>query len=414
MRLVTLCLALALMAAACATAPTPSAPTALPTVTPEASPAARTPTPVPATLRIWLPPQFAPGSADAGGEVLARQLATFEQMHKVRLEVRVKAESGPGSLLNSLLGAFNVAPQALPDVVALSQDDLAVAARAGVVTPLEALLPAEVLSDLYPFAQALSRVDGRWVGIPFAADARVLVYDTTLYASAPIRWAEIVTGTLILPAGETNGLTFLSDYLALGGQLTDATGQPALDPLLLTQAFTHLRALQEAGHLSATVITYDDPAETWQVFRERRAGLALTTAQWYLREVGRFRRGSAALPPTADGAPFTLAEGWSWAIVNREADRRPAATLIQALSAPEALAEWTRAARQLPTRPSALAAWGDDPFVPLAAEVLTRAQLRPPIEVLNAFGPALRAAVGDILSGRATPESAAQQVVSGR
>jgi hypothetical protein len=87
---------------------------------------------------------------------------------------------------------------------------------------------------------------------------------------------------------------------------------------------------------------------------------------------------------------------------------------VQALVAPEALAEWTLAARLLPPRPSALTAWGDDPFAPLAAEVLTRAELRPSLEFLNAFGPALRSALGDVLSGRATPEVAAQQVVEGR
>jgi ABC-type glycerol-3-phosphate transport system substrate-binding protein len=374
----------------------------------------QTSTPSPQTLTVWLPPQFSPDSNEPGAEVLARHLANFEQTRKVRVEMRVKAEAGPGGLLDSLLGAFTVAPQALPDVVALAQDDLAVAARAGVLTPLDEVLPAEMLSDTYPFAQILSRVDGRWLSVPFAADARVLVYDTALYTVAPTRWAEVVTGTLILPAGETVGLTLLSDYLAQGGALTDETGQPALEAAPLAQTFARLRALQEAGRLSAAVLTYDAPADTWQVFRERRAGLALTSASWYLREANRASRSAAALPPTGDGTPFTLAEGWSWAIVQRDADRALAVELVQALVAPEALAEWTLAARLLPPRPSALTAWGDDPFAPLAAEVLTRAELRPSLEFLNAFGPALRSALGDVLSGRATPEVAAQQVVEGR
>jgi ABC-type glycerol-3-phosphate transport system substrate-binding protein len=365
-------------------------------------------------LTIWLPPQFTPQSNEPAAQALARQLANFEQTHNTRVVVRVKAETGPGGLLASLLGAFTVAPQALPDVVALPADDLARAARAGVLVPLDVLLPTEALSDTYPFAQTLSRVDGRWVGAPFAADARVLVYDTSLYTTAPLRWADVVTGTLIFPGNETDGLTLLSDYLALGGELTNDAGQPDLDAARLTQVFANLRTLQEAGRLSAAVLTYDDPTETWQVFRERRAGLALTTARWYLREADRMRRSAAALPPNTEGAPFTLAEGWSWAIVNRDAEREPAALLVQALIAPEALAEWTLAARWLPPRPSALAAWGDDPFAPLAAEVLTRAQLRPPGDVLNTFGPALRSALGDVLSGRATPEIAAQQVIGER
>lgn len=414
MRLLAICLTLALLVSACTLTPTPAAPTATPTVTRQIVQPAQTPTPAPTTLTIWLPPQFAPTSDEPAAQTLARQLADFEQAHNSRVTVRVKAEAGPGGLLDSLLGAFTVAPQALPDVVALPADDLARAARAGVLLPLDTLLPAEALSDTYPFAQALSRVEGRWVGAPFAADARVLVYDTSLYTTAPLRWADVVTGTLILPGGETDGLSLLSDYLALGGGLTDDAGQPALDAARLTQVFAQLRALQEAGRLSAVVLTYDDPTETWQVFRERRAGLALTTARWYLREAGRVRRSAAALPPTGAGVPFTLAEGWSWAIVNRDAGRELSALLVQALIAPEALAEWTLAARWLPPRPSALAAWGDDPFAPLAAEALTRAGLRPPAEVLSTFGPALRSALGDVLSGRATPEAAAQQVAGER
>ncbi|MCS6909609.1 MAG: extracellular solute-binding protein [Anaerolineales bacterium] len=405
---------LALAISACAMAPTPATPTATPTATRQILQPDPTPTPAPATLTLWLPPQFAPGPDDPAAQTLARQLANFEQTHNVRVTVRVKAETGPGGLLDSLLGAFTVAPQALPDVVALPADDLARAARAGVLVPLDLLLPAETLTDTYPFAQTLSRVEGRWVGAPFAADARVLVYDTSLYDAAPLRWADVVTGTLIFPGGESDGLTLLSDYLALGGSLTDDAGQPALDAARLAQVFAQLRALQEAERLSAAVLTYDDPTETWQVFRERRAGLALTTARWYLREADRMRRSAAALPPTAEGAPFTLAEGWSWAIVNRDAGRELSALLVQALIAPDALAEWTRAARWLPPRPSALAAWGDDPFAPLAAEALTRAQLRPPAEILTTFGPPLRSALSDVLSGRATPETAAQQVAGAR
>lgn len=414
MRFLSLWLALAL--AACALTPTPAPPTVIapPTLTRAVVLPVQTPTPAPATLTLWLPPQFAPASAEPGAEALAQQLAEFEQAANVRVTVRLKAEAGSGGLLDSLLGAFHVAPQALPDIVALPPDELAAAARAGVLTSLDGLLPADVLSDTYPFAQTLSRVDGRWVGVPFAADARVLVYDTGLYTTAPLRWADLVTGTLIAPAGETTGLTLLSDYLARQGSLADDAGQPALDAAQLAQVFAQLQTLQQAGRFSAAVLTYDDPAETWQVFRERRAGLALTSARWFLREASRVRRSAASLPPTAEGAPFTLAEGWSWALVNRDGNRAVAAELVQALIAPAALADWTLAARWLPPRPSALAAWDDDPFAPLAAEVLTRARLRPPVESLNTFGPALRSALGDVLSGRATPEAAAQQVVNDR
>lgn len=398
---------------ACVLTPTP-APSATPPVTdtPTASNAQPTATPDPAAnlLRLWLPPHFAPDAENEGGEVLLQQIAAFEEAHGLEVQVRLKAERGSGSLLEALLNAYNVAPSALPDVVALSHDDLVAAASAGAVIPLESWLPPDVRQDAYPFAQALGQVDGRWMGVPFAADARILVYNTDVYTTAPARWRDIITGTLIFPAGEDTGLTVLSEYLALGGPLENQAGEPALDAQRLASALRQFQNAQQADVLPLSTLNYTDPARTWQIFRERRATLALTTAQWYLREANRVERSAAALPPTQSEMPFTLAEGWSWVVVNTNRDPARAADLIAWLAAPEQMGAWTQAARVLPTRTAVLAAWGDDPFAPLAAEVLTRAQPQPARDVLDTLGPLLRQAVENVLSGRASPEAAANTV----
>jgi ABC-type glycerol-3-phosphate transport system substrate-binding protein len=88
-----------------------------------------------------------------------------------------------------------------------------------------------------------------------------------------------------------------------------------------------------------------------------------------------------------------------------------AVALLNWLIEPARAAEWSLAAHVLPTRAAALASWGDSPYAPLAAAVLTRAEPQPSTRVLGVIGPALHEAVGDVLAGRATPEAAAETAV---
>jgi ABC-type glycerol-3-phosphate transport system substrate-binding protein len=356
---------------------------------------------------VWLPPQFAPDETTPGGQVLAEQLAQFEQAHPdLKVEVRLKSLAGPGSLLASLSTAYNVAPAVLPDVVALNRDDLNAAASAGLVIPLDNFIAPGSLADYYPFAQTLSQPKGQLVGLPFAADARVLVYKTDVYPAPPQMWTAITTGTLVIPGGEPSGLTLLNEYLARGGPLADPSGKIVLDTELLTEALTDFQTAQKSGVLPLSTLAYSDTAATWQVFRERRATLAVTSAQNFLAENNRVT--AAALVPTSSGVPFALADGWSWALVNT-ATPHPALAmeLIQWLIAPAQLSTWTLAAHLLPARSAALDGWSDGSLAPFASDVLSHAQLPPPADVLALIGPPLQRALDEVLTGRATPFTAA-------
>jgi ABC-type glycerol-3-phosphate transport system substrate-binding protein len=399
--------------AACGLTPAPASPTVgAPRVTasPTAPPtAAATLTSAPPALRVWLPPQFAPDQSSAGGVVLADQLAQFQQAHpEISIEVRLKEVSGAGGLLNTLVAAYNAAPAALPDLIALDRDDLDAAAEVGLLAPLDGLIPVETLEDYYPFAQAMGRWEGATMGLPFAADARVMAYRTDTYTAAPRAWADVITGTLILPAAEASGLTVLGEYLALGGAVADSAGQPRLDAAILADALGAFSALQASGWLPVSTLTYASPQETWQVFRERRATLALTSAEWYLRERERVLFSGAALTPASGGEQLALVEGWSWAVVNTSPERQARAVeLLNWLAAPAQLAAWTRAAQVLPPREGAFAGWGTDPRAPFVAGVILHAQLQPSREVLAVVGPPLKTALEDVLNGEATPFSAA-------
>ena len=404
--------------AACAAFPTPPAPTLTPPVVSSPSaPAPVSPTPAETTagaLRLWLPPQFAPDVATPGGQILADQIARFEQAHPGQgVEIRLKQTSGPGGLLESLVTAYNVAPAILPDLVALNRDDLAAAAAAGLVIPLDNLIASDTLADYYPFAQAMGRHKDQIVGLPFAADARVLAYRTDLYSSPPPTWTAVTTGTLIIPGGEVPGLTLLAEYLALGGPLADPSGKTVLDAELLAEALTVFQALHTSGFLPLSTLAYSDTLATWQVFRERRAALAVVNAQSFLSEPERVSNSALALLPTSDGPPLALADGWCWALAasGTAAPHHPAAVeLSQWLVAPSQLSTWTLAARVLPPRAKALEGWDAS-----IGDVLSQAQLQPPAEVLAVVGLPLQRALDDVLRGAATPfdaANAAAQVVA--
>jgi len=61
-------------------------------------------------LRIWVPPQFSPFGETPAAELISEQLLAFEaQNPQIKIEVRVKAVSGKGNLLETLTNASSVA-----------------------------------------------------------------------------------------------------------------------------------------------------------------------------------------------------------------------------------------------------------------------------------------------------------------
>jgi ABC-type glycerol-3-phosphate transport system substrate-binding protein len=363
----------------------------------------------PVGLRVWLPPGFTPDASTRAGQLLAGQIQAFETAHPgAAVEIRTKATSGTGGLLNALATAANAAPAVLPDVIALSRDDLATASAAGLVASLDGLLPADTLADYFPYAQAMARVNGAWMGLPFAGNARVLAYLDTSYASPPLHWTDVVTGPVVLPVAESTGLTVLSSYLAGGGSLVDANGKLHLDPEALAITLQAYQHLQIAGLVLSPSLGYVDAATTWQALRDRRAAAAVTDTGNFLAEYFRVSGATVTLLPTGGEPPLALADGWVWALVNTTPARRALAVdLIRWLSAPEHNGPWTEAAGVLPARAASLAAWTQPALAGVAGGVVAHAQLQPTASVLGTLGPSLQEALLAVLNGRATPFAAA-------
>ena len=106
-----------------------------------------------------------------------------------------------------------------------------------------------------------------------------------------------------------------------------------------------------------STLDYADPAATWEVFRQRRATLAVTSAQLFMAEHFRVEGAAPRCCRRPAQPPLALVDGWSWVLVIwRPAAPGPGAELLTWLTAPEQHAPWTEAANVLPTRAGTLAA----------------------------------------------------------
>ena len=374
-----------------------------------ASPAS-TATPATQTLRLWLPPQFAPTPDTSGGRVLLAQLAAFEAAHPGwAVEVRIKKPNGQGSLLHALQTALQAAPSTSPDVLAL--DGQSLAAAAPYLQPLTTRLPESELEDFYPFALQTARVNDQLLGSPFAAEVLGLAYSTSVYQTPPLSWndVQINSGTFGLPLNDPMALVTLQNYVALGGKLTDVSGKPSIDPGTLSQVLAYYLFLQSNNALSGISLSATSPGELWAAYRESRVTATAVTSGDYLADRERLTGTAFTLLPTRDGKRATFASQWNYALAASDPARQLVALeLILTLTAPETLGEWTRAANVLPARPSAMATWPNDTLRAILTEALLTAQPQPSPTILNVVGPPITAAVQVVLAGQASPETAAE------
>jgi ABC-type glycerol-3-phosphate transport system substrate-binding protein len=378
-----------------------------------------TPSPIPTvgpvTLVLWTSEDYAPTSETEGGMQLLDQIQAFQQDHDVRVEVILKKRSGTGGLLDFLTTASKAAPSVLPDVITLSDADLYRATRAGLLQPLDDLVPPELLEDQFDFVTALTQLDGTTMGMLYQADLQHLVYDTTLVEEPPLSWRDLYSSTVpfvFSPVAPSDGVNnaILIQYLALGGELTDAAGQASLDSERLTAVLEFFSRARQAGVIPQAVLALTDVTAAWATYRIGEAGMVQVPASIFLAErAGLSNAGFGSLPLRTPGIA-TVGNGWALAIVTQDPQRQElAAALIEHLLAAENSGAWTQAAGRLPARYAALDAWaGDDPYLLFIRDLLTQAQPAVKPDLAAAVGGPLAEALADVLSGRATPAAAAE------
>ena len=192
----------------------------LATETPAAVQATATPSPTatpatlgvdsPITLQLWLPPEFDPSAETDAAILLQARLDEYSRLHPgVRVQTRVKANTGSASLINSLSGTSSAAPLALPDLVLLSTKDMQNAAERSLIFPVGSEIDFNVENDWYPFAAGLAGDDQIW-GVPFTADGLVMIFRPSQTENPPASWSEFLNlgQRLMFPVSDPAGTAY--------------------------------------------------------------------------------------------------------------------------------------------------------------------------------------------------------------
>jgi ABC-type glycerol-3-phosphate transport system substrate-binding protein len=409
---------------ACTSTPNPLAsrtPTVValtPSATPQSQP--QPPTPVPdtaITLTLWLPTRFLPAADNPAYQVLQRQLNEFAgTANGTPSQITIKQDRGPGGLLDLLRTASPVAPDILPDIIALDNVDLETAARSGLIQPIGPLLSADLIDDLYPFARDLGSFTDELYGIAYSADLEHLA--TTGATPLPQTWDDLLKTPrrYLFPLGSSNAVSdaVLAHYLSAGGRLTDDQGNPTLDEVPLRTLLQTYRDARDAGVLPSNFSELDSADKVWNAWRGLGLALVNLNATRYLSVETRLPNLQVGDLPALIQPARSLGRSWSYAIVTTDPRRQAAAAqLLQQLLSPQSSGEWTRAAGVLPGRAAALAQWDQtDPYATFIGDQLARAQALPSASIRAVVGPVLRKAIEDVLTDRATPAEAARAAVT--
>ena len=363
-------------------------------------------------LRLWLPPQFDPAANTPSGTLLQTRLDEFVAHHPgLTLEVRIKAATGPASLLGSLVAAGSAAPGALPDLVALSRADMESAVLKGLLHPFNGLTTVMDDPDWYDFAASLARVQEATYGLPFAGDALIMVDRPAAPGFQKLDWASILEKgkTVAFPAADPQAVFGLCLYLSAGGRLINDQNRPTLDMQKLIEVLRFFQQGGEKGMFPYTIAQYKTDLQAWQAYRDQRTNMVITWASRYLSDNP---ADSIAAPlPGLDGTNFTLGDGWVWSLAGLTSSQQALAVeLAEYLVESEFLGAWTASAGYLPLRPKALETWQGNRRAVLN-DVLLSTRLIPSEDIVLALGPLLQEAVSLVIRAQRTPEAAAQAAV---
>jgi len=370
-------------------------------------------TPVPLDLTIWLPDWMLNENPDAT-QIIEETIWDFSDEHGVNVEIIVKPATGQSGLYDFLEKTYPVAPAVLPDLIALPFGDVEKAADKGFLQPLDGLLPADDLADLYPFAQEVARNEGTWLSSPFTADYEHLAFQPSALSDLPLNWSVVLESEAdyAFPAGGSE--TRLTDalllhYLSAVGE----NGDPDRNEQALRETLTFYEALASNGLLDDSSLQAKGPAVTWPRALQGTAELAHTTAYLWSRDKNQATTLRFGPVPTADGIPRYIPHGWAYGIVTAAPQRQAlAAQLIDRLVAPDTLGAWSTAANRLPTRRGALALWPENDFTLFAEEALEVASRAPLTLLLDTnLTRTLHTAMLDVLSGSIDAETATSRAV---
>jgi multiple sugar transport system substrate-binding protein len=396
-------------------APTPSQPAVVPTEATDAIPL-----PAVVTLTVWTTDSFSPTQAITHGQILAQGVVDYEAAHPdVRLEFILRKPYGKGGILDYLLTTHAVVPDLMPDLAIIDMNELGTAVQAELLHPLDAFIPEDLIADLFPAVRVAGTFDGQLYALQFQADVEHLVYNTGKMTIPPRSWPGVLSnpGPYIFPAGGQAGLVNDASWiqvLAVQPQLPGAASEDLLlDEASLAAVLQYYQDGVSRGIFPAEILSYHTTDDCWEDYLSDQAALTHVSAHRYMVDRDRLQGSTPAPIPAIDGPAAAINKGWGLVLVTPDPARQLDAVefMIQWL-APETNASWNQAVGYLPTRQAALALWDqEDSYVAFVQQQLLEMQPRPMVPNYTQVAAALQDAVESVLTGAASPEEAAAQVI---
>ena len=364
-------------------------------------------------LELWVPPQFDPNGEGEAAKLLDERIREFLiQNPQIELNVRVKALSGPGSMMDSMLGASSVAQAALPSLALLSRSDLVIAAERTLIFPIEEFSSSVDENDWYAFAQSMAIYQGSAYGLPFASNVLGLLHRPGALSGEQPSWDEIFKrrDSLLFPAGDADAMVTLAQYFSAGGALDVQMGKMEINQEALSAALNVYERARRAGVIGRDVLENQTDDQAWEKFQTGNADVVIT---WIARLFTADEDlGLAMLPPLGEN-PFTFATGWSWCLTEQDIEtRKYAAALAEFLSAPEFLSQWAPVSGYLPVRPSSLVSFAEEGLQSTLSTMLMSAHLRPDRQLIMDVSPQIKIAVDEVINGMQTAEESAQNMIT--
>jgi multiple sugar transport system substrate-binding protein len=312
---------------------------------------------------------FAGSAVGREGEILRRQLASFEARHPgTRVEIRSVPDAADQQhqLYVQWLNAH--APE--PDVLQLDVIATPEFAAAGWILPLDPFHPAT--DEFFPVTIDANRWKGTLYALPWFVDVAMLYWRTDLLNEAPATFDEV--SSVVARAQREHGLPFgfvwsgaryeglvtvFLEYLhGFGGRFFDAAGRVAVDS---EAGIRGLTALSDAVHRDRI-----SPADVlaWQEEQTRfafQSGKSVVMRNWpYAYPLLGDRSAStvagkfavALMPHASGGTSVATLGGQQLAINARTRHPELAYALLQFLTSPEQMLERARTAGEYPSRPA--------------------------------------------------------------
>ncbi len=369
------------------------------------------PNPTGITVTLWTVDDFSPQIS-----LINQTLSNFQAENPTdSVAVSLKKASGQASALDYLQTMPTVAPELLPDVIILRDDQLARAWRTGLLQPLSGKLDRTIIQDFLPAATALGTIDDQLVAAPLELNTEHLVVNTTLITPTPLQWQDVLsqnTTYRFAAAGANNTLgdATIVQYLAAGGTFATADGTPTIDADALRAVLNYYQSLLENGIISDKMLDTADPAAFWSDYKEGKIGLTHIDSHTYLSDRHQLHSSVPAAIPTQTGEPLTIVHGWVMVLVTHDPFRQEAALrLMETFLNTEANAAWASYAQGIPARQSAFDVVAtDDPYWQFLGGYLNAGIAPPRFKGFEALSSSMQQAVIAVLSGNASVDEAVQ------